>query len=138
MMKLKQLIPLAFLSLLSVFTFGYHPDRQLTDKDDFRNEEPENFHKLIVEQQGMVVDVGTPQEYAEGHIANSYNMDFEADDFAQRLDALNKQLTYFIYCKSGRRSVMASEQMHEAGFTRVIVLKGGLQGWRDRGYAVTK
>jgi len=67
----------------------------------------------------VVIDVRTPAEYAAGHIAGAQNIDVEATDFATRISSLDKKAAYVVYCRSGRRSAIAADQMATAGFTDI-------------------
>jgi len=66
----------------------------------------------------MVVDVRTPEEFAEGHLANAVNIPFEqvAEEFAKR--GIAKDAPVVLYCRSGRRSSMAIEALVAAGYTQ--------------------
>ena len=68
----------------------------------------------------VVIDVRTPAEYAAGHIAGAQNIDVEAADFGTRISALDKKASYLVYCRSGRRSAIAADQMAAAGFTDIV------------------
>jgi phage shock protein E len=61
-----------------------------------------------------VIDVRTPSEFAAGHVAGARNIDVEAADFG------SKNAPYLLYCRSGRRSALAADQMKQAGFTDVV------------------
>ena len=67
-----------------------------------------------------VIDVRTAAEYAAGHIAGAQNIDVEAGDFAQKIESLDPKGAYLVYCRSGRRSAIAADQMAAAGFTDVV------------------
>jgi phage shock protein E len=67
----------------------------------------------------VVVDVRTPAEYAAGHIAGAQNIDVEAADFGSKISTLDKEASYLVYCRSGRRSAIAAEEMVKAGFTDI-------------------
>jgi len=68
----------------------------------------------------VIIDVRTPAEYAAGHIAGAQNIDVEAADFASKIASLDKEAPYLLYCRSGRRSAIAAEEMAKAGFTDVV------------------
>lgn len=72
----------------------------------------------------VLVDVRTPDEFAEGHLEGAVSLSVEAADFAARLADLDPAATYVVYCRSGRRSAIAAEQMRAAGFTSVTDLGG--------------
>jgi len=76
--------------------------------------------------ENVVIDVRTPAEFAEGHLDGAVNMDLEGGVFEQQFSSLNKEGTYAIYCRSGRRSAVAVQLMKDAGYTYVIDL-GGLE-----------
>ena len=86
----------------------------------------------------MILDVRTPNEYASGHIPGAVNMDFYAPDFSQRLESLDKTRECFIYCASGNRSGQAMKIMQQAGFRRVVDLKGGFGAWARAGKPVER
>jgi phage shock protein E len=81
----------------------------------------------------VVVDVRTPEEFAAGHIAGSSNVDFYAPDFLERLEGLDRDTPYFVYCRSGNRSASTIEAMRELGFTEVYELGGGVITWAEAG-----
>ncbi len=84
------------------------------------------FLTTMAEPGTTVVDVRTPAEFAAGHVDGAVNIDVESADFAGQIAALPKDATYAVYCRSGRRSQVASTQMADAGFTSVVNLKGGV------------
>ena len=72
-----------------------------------------------------VIDVRTAAEYAESHVVGAANIDVEGADFADRIAELDASEPYMVYCRSGRRSALAAEQMAEAGIED-IADAGGL------------
>ena len=68
----------------------------------------------------VVIDVRTPAEFAAGHLAGAQNIDVEAGDFATRIASLDKGAAYLVYCRSGRRSAIAAQQMAAAGFKDIV------------------
>ena len=74
----------------------------------------------------QVIDVRTAEEFASGHLAGATNINVESGNFETELASLDKNATYSIYCRSGRRSQIAANKMAEAGFTKIINLNGGL------------
>jgi len=86
-----------------------------------------------------VLDVRTPQEYAEGKIAGSKNLDvLKTDLFTTSIEKLDKNKTYYVICKSGNRSQKATNQMIEAGFKNVINIIGGMKAWETANFPVEK
>ena len=86
----------------------------------------DDFLTRIRELNMTTIDIRTPEEYNSGHIDGAINIDFYANDFAQRLEKLdNKGGAYSIYCRSGSRSGKALSTMNKLGFTNVADLLGG-------------
>lgn len=76
----------------------------------------------------VLIDVRTPPEFALGTIKGAINMDIFADDFEYNIGQLSKSNTYFIFCRSGRRSRSALKLMELAGLT-AYDLAGGINAW---------
>jgi len=89
-------------------------------------------------QQGAVtvIDVRSPEEFAEGHLKGAKNIDVEGPDFATQIAALDKSGTYLVYCRSGRRSTLAANQMAAAGFTTITNLSGGIADLQSAGASI--
>ncbi|UQD56618.1 rhodanese-like domain-containing protein [Flavobacterium sp. K5-23] len=78
----------------------------------------------------LILDVRTEDEYNDGIIANAKNIDFyKGQDFITELEKLDKNLNYFVYCRSGARSGKACEIMNELGFENAYNLSGGILDW---------
>jgi rhodanese-related sulfurtransferase len=89
------------------------------------------------ETEGFVIlDVRTPEEYEGGRIEGSENIDYYGDDFRERIEALDKNRTYLVYCASGNRSGKVLKLMSDFGFKRVYNLVGGITRWQREGLPV--
>lgn len=66
-------------------------------------------------QDGVVVDVRTPAEFASGHLVDAVNIDFRDARFRQRIQELDTEKTYYLYCRTGNRSGQAAAIMREIG-----------------------
>lgn len=76
-------------------------------------------------QQGMeVLDVRTPEEYAEGHWPSARLMDYDGGEFSKEKQGLDKQKTYLIYCRTTRRSTAAALELAELGINAYILDQG--------------
>lgn len=69
-----------------------------------------------------IIDVRTPEEYAEGHLDGAVNIDIYAADFAKQIKALDPAGSYAVYCRSGSRSSQAVALMESEGFMSVTDL----------------
>ncbi|MFQ5997186.1 MAG: rhodanese-like domain-containing protein [Dehalococcoidales bacterium] len=86
----------------------------------------------------IIIDVRTPEEYAEGHIEKAINLDFYSETFAAELDKLDKDKTYLIYCRTANRSGQALDMMAELGFIEVYNMLGGTLRWKAVGLPLLK
>lgn len=73
----------------------------------------------------VLLDVRTAMELSGGKLPKAVNIDFMASNFREKVAALDKSKTYFIYCRSGNRSGQACQIMHKMGFD-VRNLMGGI------------
>jgi phage shock protein E len=90
------------------------------------NVSADQFLATAAESGAVVVDVRTPGEYAAGHVDGAVNIDVESASFGTQIATLPKDTTYAVYCRSGRRSALATDQMAGAGFTSLVNLQGGI------------
>ncbi len=79
---------------------------------------------------GVLLDVRTPQEVAEGKIPNAIHLDIYSPSFTQEMMDLDPSKTYYVYCRSGGRSVSACMKMSAHGFSKLYNLEGGMMAWR--------
>lgn len=79
----------------------------------------------------VLLDVRTPEEFNAGHISHAINADVRSVDFGKKLRALDKNKTYYVYCRSGMRSQQACKIMTESGFKQAINVKGGFLSWKN-------
>jgi phage shock protein E len=93
------------------------------------NLSPEQAKAWLETDTPALLDIRTPEEYAQGRLKDSQLMDFYAPDFAERLGKLDKGAKYLIYCRSGKRSGKALETMAGLGFTQARDIEGGINAW---------
>jgi phage shock protein E len=103
------------------------------------NVDAQSFITKIAEEAVTVIDVRSAEEYAEGHLTNSLNINVESDQFSNQIANLDKEKEYALYCRSGRRSSIAAGKMAEAGFTTITNYnKGGFADLANLGVATSK
>jgi rhodanese-related sulfurtransferase len=85
----------------------------------------------------VVVDVRTPEEFAEGHLEGAELLDIYDPAFRDGVDGLDRDAAYLVYCRSGNRSGQAVALMEELGFTEVYDA-GGLDALATAGAAVDR
>jgi rhodanese-related sulfurtransferase len=84
------------------------------------------------------LDVRTADEFAEGHLINAININVESGNFEAEIEKLDKNTTYAVYCRSGRRSAIAVDLMKKAGFTSLYNLDGGVIDWSASGLPLVR
>ncbi len=120
-MKLIHILIIAFLLL-----FTEIKAQTTLSTDDFQG-------KLSNATHAQLLDVRTPQEYKEGHLNNSLNIDYKSSDFREKIKSLDKTKPVFVYCLAGSRSAAAAEILHENGFKEIYDMKGGYLKWTSSG-----
>ncbi len=73
--------------------------------------------KNLIENGAFLVDVRTPEEFAEGHVNASVNIPL--DQVASRLDEFQGKSHVIVFCRSGARSGMAKSMLNQAGIENV-------------------
>ncbi len=96
------------------------------------------FESLIKEESVQRLDVRTPLEFSEGHIAKSININVLDGSFQAIADSLlQKDVPVALYCRSGHRSKKAASILAKQGF-QVYELAEGFNGWQQAGKPVDK
>jgi rhodanese-related sulfurtransferase len=86
----------------------------------------------------VMLDVRTPEEYAEGHVPGARNIPHT--ELAARIGELADAKTrdVVVYCRSGNRSAKALEVLRGAGFARLFHMQGDYLRWSEESRPVTK
>ena len=84
----------------------------------------------------VVLDIRTPEEFNEARLPNATMVDYYAADFADQLDALDKDVPYVLYCRTGNRTSDAVGTMRDLGFTEVYEIDGGIVNWYEQGFPI--
>jgi rhodanese-related sulfurtransferase len=94
---------------------------------------PDIAYKNIIDSDNKIIliDVRSKQELDEIMINGVLNYDFNSDEFEKSILSLDKEKTYYMICRSGRRSGITTELMLENGFENVLNIKGGMIKWVD-------
>ena len=122
---MKQLIIILF-AAVTALSFGCSAD------DGIKVINVSEFAKAVKnDTTAVILDVRTAEEFAEGHIAGALNIDVKDDAaFDNGVKALKRDKTYYVYCRSGRRSHKAAAKLQAAGFS-AIDMEGGITAWKD-------
>ena len=96
------------------------------------------FAEVVASPGVTIIDVRTPEEFAEGHIEGAVNYNVQGPDFATQIGGLDPAGTYAVYCRSGNRSQAAVSAMAQAGIPGIYELESGIVGWQDAGLPVVQ
>ncbi len=81
-------------------------------------------------EQITLLDVRTPEEIAEGKMDGAMEIDFRAADFKSNVEKLDKEKTYYVYCRSGGRSGKTVKMMREMGIPNSYNILGGFEKFK--------
>ena len=97
------------------------------------------FQRLIAELDGaLLLDVRTPEEWAEGHLAGAAHRDYWGDDdFDVAMNSIPRDRPVLVYCAGGGRSGLTAQELNKGGHLEVYNLEDGISGWQDAGLPVT-
>ena len=99
---------------------------------DFRSVAADTFAQIIEDTTIVRLDVRTANEFAQGHIPNAILIDVTQADFMQKAEQLlPKDKTVALYCRSGRRSKTAAQQLAKHGY-QVVELNTGFNSWKGK------
>jgi rhodanese-related sulfurtransferase len=132
---------LAAAALLALFAAA-----PVRGQDAKKEKEPEGAEKISIERfeemrkakDVVVLDVRTPEEFKAGRVPGARNVDVKDEGFAERLKSLDKDKTYLVYCRTGRRSNAATATMKELGFAKLYNFAGSMVEWEKAGKPVEK
>lgn len=135
---LSYLLPLALVTMLALLVSCSEqapttsPEPTILSYTDVTVEEAQ---EMIDQQEVVVLDVRTVEEYDSGHIP--YALLIPLSELESRLDELNSSDYILVYCRSGVRSAKAAGILIDNGFVNVFNMEGGIIEWQARGFPVT-
>ena len=91
---------------------------------------PSEFKEALQQKSVQLIDVRTPNEFANGTIKGAKNMNlFDGSGFKTAAAKLDKTLRVYLFCQSGNRRKNASSVLVKMGFSQVFDLRGGFSNW---------
>lgn len=94
---------------------------------------------LMNREDGVALDIRKEKEFKAGHILDALNIPSEKvseNGFANLEKYKGKPI--IVVCAAGMSAVQIANNLHKGGFTRVSVLKGGMNSWTGAGLPVAK
>ena len=85
---------------------------------------------LESDDNAILLDVRTPEEFEEGHIPGATLLDIrQAGGFMKEIQSMDTYKNYYVYCRSGARSAQACQIMGQIGVLTTYNLLGGFMEW---------
>jgi rhodanese-related sulfurtransferase len=94
--------------------------------------------KLDRREKFLLIDVREESEYAADHLPGAVHLGkgIIERDVEDRVPDQNTPLV--LYCGGGFRSALAADNLQKMGYTQVLSMDGGIRGWREKGFTLTK
>jgi len=121
---MRKIIPV-FLSLL-LLTGCVSPTEQEPSYRQIGTDEA--IAMMETESNYIILDVRTPEEFAEKHIPDAINIPNETIGTEEIPELPDKEQLILVYCRSGNRSKQASEKLVRLGYTNIVEF-GGINDW---------
>lgn len=95
----------------------------------------DELHSRIdnLNDQQLILDVRSPEEFSEGHISGAQNTPHE--EVGSIAEDLKKYETVYVHCKMGGRAKMAAEVLSGSGLSNIVCVgDGGMHRWNEMGW----
>jgi len=120
-----------------------HPPRFLKIVDDARTRIRETDVVDVKKRMDrgdkfLLVDVREESEFAKDHLPGAIHLGKGVieRDIEARVPEVNTEM--ILYCGGGFRSALAADNLQKMGYSNVISMDGGIRGWREKGYPLTR
>jgi rhodanese-related sulfurtransferase len=97
--------------------------------------EPARLKDLLQDNNIILLDTRSSQEYQSSHLEGSRFVNFQTFQMSDVQD-IPKDAEIIVYCAVGGRSNWVAVQLLSAGYHNVRNLKGGIANWKNQGYEV--
>ena len=89
-------------------------------------------------QKFILIDVREENEFAKDHLPGAIHMGKGVieRDIESRVPDTGTSLV--LYCGGGFRSALAADNLQKMGYTNVLSMDGGIRGWREKGFPLTR
>ena len=129
-MKIKMLLSGIVLSISSFFTVQAQMRLKVNSQ--------EVSAMLNKDKELIVLDARSANEFKQGHIKGAINIDILQKEAFSKIDKLNREDKYIVYCHTYRRSGMTVDHMAKSGFKTVYQMIDGFAGWTANMLTVQK
>ena len=88
------------------------------------------WSQLQADENAVVIDVRTPDEFSSGIIPGAINIDiYKGQGFVYMIEELDKTKNYYVYCDAGSRSEQAFKVKNQLDIFNAYNLLGGISNW---------
>ncbi|HOT13365.1 MAG TPA: rhodanese-like domain-containing protein [Bacteroidales bacterium] len=129
-MKIKALIAIVTLFISTFAT--------LTAQSPIESNSMEVSTMLKKDKKLVVLDVRTAGEFQAGHVKGAVNIDVTQQGALEKINKLDRKARYIVYCRTSRRSKIATDHMVQNGFKTVYQMMDGFSGWTANNLEVVK
>jgi rhodanese-related sulfurtransferase len=87
----------------------------------------------LIEERGheiSILDIRPKEDFEKEHVPGALNLDYDGHEFQQKVEKLDKEKNYLIYCKSGVRGGYFMDKMRDSGFKGAYNILGGFVAWK--------
>ena len=92
---------------------------------------PDSALDFMEKEPGItILDIRPYEDFKKEHIPGAVNLDYDGHQFQSKVEKLDKNQPYIIYCKSGVRGGYFMEKMMESGFVGAYNILGGFVAWK--------
>jgi len=100
----------------------------------YRNLDPSEARVYLAQNSDVnIIDIRTPAEFWDGHVKGAKIIDFYSPKYKQVWAQLDRDATYFVYCRTGNRSSQTLPMLVELGFKNIWHLRDGIVSWQEAG-----
>ncbi len=108
------------------------------NQSDVPEIEASKVHEALENNEDVIIiDVRTPQEFSRGNLEGSVNVPVDLVEARMEEVVPDKNKIVYVYCLSGSRSNMAVDAMVKKGYKNVFSMKSGLLSWRAKQYPLS-
>ena len=122
-------IILCAISIISLLLFGGCKEMEEISTPATYEIISQDYALSLMNNDTIVLDARTPEEFSEGHIKNAINIPYDEIDVHAEKMLPDKSQLILVYCRSGRRSKIAAESLVNLGYTNVKEF-GGIIDWK--------
>ena len=126
---MRKILSISMAALLCVLSMAGCAQQEVNVVNTYQQITAQDAKKLMdTESDYVIIDARTEEEFATGHIENAILIpEYEIAERAEN-ELPDKDVLILVYCRSGRRSKIASEELVKLGYTNVKEF-GGIIDW---------